>query len=110
MLVLTEISRMDFRSGIDLIFSVIKGFKWFFHRMKIQLMLVFLEAPFFVLHFSYYASMTSLMMLSVILLFMLIILLSYSLLKDMQQLKLLTEVESDQFANLQSTAFKITVL
>ena len=43
---------------------------------NIQLMLEFLRAPILDLHFSYYTSMTFLMMLSVILLSMLIILLS----------------------------------
>ena len=40
-------------------------------------MLVFLKAPFFVLYFSYYTLMKFLVMLSIILLFMLMILLSY---------------------------------
>ena len=61
------------------LFSVIDGFKWFlmrsFHK-NIQLMLEFLRPPFLVLHFSYYASITFLMMLFVILLSMLMILLS----------------------------------
>ena len=35
-------------------------------RKKIQLSLVFLKAPFLVLHFSYYASLTFLIMLSVV--------------------------------------------
>ena len=43
---------------------------------NIQLMLVFFKGLFLVLHFSYYTLMTFLMMLSVILLFMLMILLS----------------------------------
>ena len=43
---------------------------------NIQLMLEFLKTPFFVLHFSYYTLMTFLMMLSAILLFTLMILLS----------------------------------
>ena len=43
---------------------------------NIQLMLEFLKGPFLVLHFSYYKLMTFLMMLSVILLFLLMILLS----------------------------------
>ena len=45
-------------------------------RMVIQLMREFLKAPFLVLHFSYYTSMTFLMMLSVILQSVLMILLS----------------------------------
>ena len=52
---------------------------WFWignFQKNIQLMLEFLQAPFLVLHFSYYTSMAFLMMLSVILLSMLMILLS----------------------------------
>ena len=64
---------------VFLLFSVTDGFEWLWmgslHK-NIQLMLEFLEAPFLVLHFSYYTLMTFLMMLSVILLFMLMILLS----------------------------------
>ena len=45
-----------------------------FHK-NIHLMLEFLQAPFLVLHFSYYTSMTFLTMLSVIMLSMLMILL-----------------------------------
>ena len=59
------------------IFWVIDGFEWFwmasFHK-NIQLMLEFLKAAFVVLHFSYYALLTFLMMLSVILLSVLMIL------------------------------------
>ena len=44
--------------------------------MKIQLMLEFLKAPFFVINLSYYTSMAFLMMLSLPLLSMLMILLS----------------------------------
>ena len=70
---------------------------------NIQLMLEFLKAPFLVIHFSYYILMTSLIMLSVILLCMLMILLSF--LSDqafdlLQQLELASELESD----LQGTA------
>ena len=61
------------------VFSVINGFEWLWmgslHK-NIQLMLEFLKAPFFVLHFSYYKLMTFLMILSVILLSILMILLS----------------------------------
>ena len=47
-------------------------------------MLVFLKAPFFVLYFSYSTLMKFLMMLSIILLFMLMILLSnISVIKDL---------------------------
>ena len=62
-----------------LLFSVTDGFKWFWMAItykNIQVMLKFLKAPFFVLHFSYYTLMTFLIMLSVILLSMLMILLS----------------------------------
>ena len=65
---------------------------------NIQLMLVFLMAPFLVLHFSYYRLMTFLMMLSVILLSMLMILLyiQYDQAFDLwQQLELASELESD---------------
>ena len=63
-----------------------------------QLMLVFLKAPFLILHFSYYTFMTFLIMLSVTLLSMLMILL-YSKCDQAsdlwQQLELASEVESD---------------
>ena len=62
-----------------LLFSVIDGFKWFWKESlhnNIQLMLVFLEVPFLVLHFSCCMLMTFLVMLSVILLSLLMILLS----------------------------------
>ena len=62
-----------------LLFSVIDAFEWFWmeslHKI-IQLMLEFLKAPSLVLHFSCYALMIFVMMLSVILLSMLTILLS----------------------------------
>ena len=65
--------------ALFLLFSVIDGFEWFWmgslHK-NIQLMLEFLKGPLLVLHFSYYALMTFLMMLSVILLSRLMILLS----------------------------------
>ena len=61
-------------------------------------MLVFLKAPFLILHFSYYTLMTFLIMLSVILLSMLMILL-YSKCDQTsdlwKQLELTSEVESD---------------
>ena len=63
-----------------------------------QFMLVFLKAPFLILHFSYYTLMTFLIMLSVILLSMLMILL-YSKCDQTsdlwKQLELASEVESD---------------
>ena len=77
-----NLSLMEFQvrySALFLLFSVIDDFKWFWmeslHK-NFQLMLVFLKAPFLVLHFSYYTLMTFLMMLSVVLLSMLMILLS----------------------------------
>ena len=52
------------------LFSVTDGFKWCWvaslHK-NIQLMLESVRAPFYVLHFSYYTSVTFLMMLSMIL-------------------------------------------
>ena len=59
------------------LFSVKDCFKWFWTESvckNIQLMLVFIKALFLVLHFSYYALMTFLMSLSVILLSRLMIL------------------------------------
>ena len=56
--------------ALFLLFSVIRGFKWFWTRSlrnNIQLMLEFLKTPFFVTHFSYYTLMTFLMVLYVIL-------------------------------------------
>ena len=51
--------------GLFLLFSVIDDFKWFWieslHK-NIQLMLEFLKAPVWVLHFSYYTLMTFLVM------------------------------------------------
>ena len=58
-----------------LLFSVIDDFLRSPHK-NIQLMLEFLKALFLVLHFSYYTLMSVLMMLSVILPFMLMMLLS----------------------------------
>ena len=63
-----------------------------------QLMLEFLKAPFLVLHFSYYTLLTFLVMLSVILLSMRMILLSTlkcDQVSDLQQLQLVSELESD---------------
>ena len=77
---LTNISLMKFQVrylALFLLFSVIEGFEWFWMgslQKNIQLMLEFLNAPFLVLHFSYYTLMTFLMMLSVILLSILSIL------------------------------------
>ena len=77
-----NLSLMEFQVrylALFLLFSVIGSFRSFWmgnlHK-NIQLMLVFLKALFLVLHFSYYTLMTFLMMLSVILLYMLMILLS----------------------------------
>ena len=77
-----NLSQMEFHVRylpLFLLFSVIKGFDWFWMRSlhkNIQLMINFLKALFLVLHFSYWTLMTILMMLSVILLSMLMILLS----------------------------------
>ena len=78
----TNLSLMEFQVrylALFLLFLLIGGFGLFWmgnlHK-NIQLMLVFLKDLFLVLHFSYYALMTFLMMLSVILLSMLMILLS----------------------------------
>ena len=78
----TNLSLMEFQVrhlALFLLFSVIDGFEWFWmeslHK-NIQLMLEFLKGPFLVLHFSYYTSMTFLMMLSMIVLSILMILLS----------------------------------
>ena len=77
----TNLSHMEFQArylALFLLFSVIDGFEWFWigspHK-NIQLMLELLKAPYLVLHFSYYISMTFLRMLFVILLCMLMILL-----------------------------------
>ena len=74
----TNLSLMEFQVrylALFLLFSVIDDFEWFWmeslHK-NIQLMREFLKAPFLVLHFSYYTSMTFLMMLSLILPSMLI--------------------------------------
>ena len=100
----TNLSLMEFRarhSALFLLFSVIDDFEWFWmeslHK-NIQLMRDFLKAPFLVLHFSYYTSMTFLMMLSVILPFILMILLCSKCdqASDLwQQLELASELESD---------------
>ena len=63
------------------LFSVIDGFEWFCMgsiRKNIQLTLVFLKAPFWVLHFPFCMAITFLMKLSIILLSMLMMLLSTS--------------------------------
>ena len=77
----TNLGLMEFQVkylALFLIFSVIGGSEWFWmgslHK-NIQLMLVFLKAPFLVLHCSY-TLMTFLMMLPVILLSMLMLLFS----------------------------------
>ena len=78
----TNLSLMEFQVrylALSLLFSVSDYFKWFWvgslHK-NIQLMLEFLEAPFLLLHFSYFRLIAFLMMLHVILLSMLMILLS----------------------------------
>ena len=78
----TNLSLMEFQfRTLTLLhyFSVIDSFGWFWvgslHK-NIQIMLEFLMAPFFVLHFSYNILMTFLMMLSAIFLSMLMVLLS----------------------------------
>ena len=78
---LQKLSLMEFQVRylvLFFLFSVIDGFEWFWmgslHK-NIQLMLEFLKAPFLVLHFSFYALMTFLM-LSAILLSMLMMILS----------------------------------
>ena len=77
-----NVSLMEFQVrylALFLLFLIIAGFGSFWmgnlHK-NIQLMLVFLEGLFLVLHFFYYTLMTFLMMLSVILLSVLMILLS----------------------------------
>ena len=65
--------------ALSLLFSIIGSFRWLWissDQKNIQLMLEFLKAPFLVLYFSCYTSMTLLIMLSVILLSILMILLS----------------------------------
>ena len=78
-----NLSLMEFQVrylALFLPFSVIDNFKWFWmeslHK-NIQLMQELLKAPFLVLHFSYYTLMIFLTMLSVIMLSMLMILLSF---------------------------------
>ena len=78
----TNLSLMEFQVrylALFLLFSVIDCFVWFWtgsFDKNIQLMLEFLNGPFFALHFSYYILMTFLTMLSVILLSVLMILVS----------------------------------
>ena len=69
-------------------------------QKNIQFMLEFLKAQFWVQHFSFFTSMTFLIMLSVILLFILLILLpTLSVIKHLifglQQQDLASELESD---------------
>ena len=65
---LTNLSLMEFQVRylvLLLLFSVIDGFKWLWMESldrNLQLMLEFLKAPFFVIHFSYYTLMTFLTM------------------------------------------------
>ena len=65
--------------GLILSFLSKDGFRWFWmgslHK-NIQLLLEFIKAPFFVQHFSYYALMNYLMMLSALVLPVLMILLT----------------------------------
>ena len=75
----SNISLMEFQVrylALFLLFSIIDNFEWFWmenlHR-KIESMLEFLKAPFFILGFSYYTLKTFLMMLYVILLDILMI-------------------------------------
>ena len=78
----TDLSLTEFQVrylALQLLFSSIDGFEWFWMgslHMNIQLMLEFLKVLFFVVHFSYYTLMTFLMMLSLILLSVLMLLLS----------------------------------
>ena len=78
----TNVSLMEFQVryfALSLHFLVIEGFEWFSMESlhtNIQLILEFLKAPFFVLHFSCNTLMIFLMMLSVILWSMLMIILS----------------------------------
>ena len=76
----TNLSLIEFQVryfALFLPFSVIDNFKWFWMgnlHNNIQLMLEFLKAPFLVLNFFYYTSMTFPTMLSVLLLSRLMIL------------------------------------
>ena len=100
----TNLSLMEFQArylALFLLYSVVDGFEWFWmgnlHK-NIQLMLVFLKAPFLVLHIFYYTLMTFLVILSVILLSLLMILLycKCDQASDLwQQLELASELESD---------------
>ena len=101
----TDLGLMEFQTrylALFLVFSVIDSFEWLWigslHK-NIQLMSEFLKSPFLVLHFSYYTSVTFLMMLSVIWTFMLMILLSISKCDQesdlWKQLELASELESD---------------
>ena len=77
----TNISLMECQVRYLVLFLlglVIDGFEWFWMGSlckNIQLMLLFLKAPYLVVHFSYYTLMIFLIMLSVVLLSMMVILL-----------------------------------
>ena len=77
----TNISLMECQVRYLVLFLlglVIDGFEWFWMGSlckNIQLMLLFLKAPYLVIHFSYYTLMIFLIMLSVVLLSMMVILL-----------------------------------
>ena len=81
LVVVANLSLMEFQDRylyLFILFSVIDGIECFWMgnlRKNIQLMLKFLKDAFLVLHFSYYTLMT-LLKLSEILIFMLMILLS----------------------------------
>ena len=106
----TNLSLMEFQViylASFLLFSVIEGFEWFWmeslHK-NIQLLLEFLKGPFLLLHFSCCKLMTFLMMLSVILLYMLMILLSIlSVIRYLicgNNLNLASEIESTKNCGL----------
>ena len=82
LVIFTNVILMEFQDRHLLLFclsSTIYSFQWFWMgilQKNIQLMSVLFKAPFLVLDFSYYALITFLMMLSVILPTMLMILLS----------------------------------
>ena len=101
----TNVNLMEFQVGylaLFFLFSVIDSSEWFWieslHKNN-QLMLEFHKGPFLVLHFFCCILRTFLMMLSVKLLYMLMILLSYckcDLASEVwQQLELASELESD---------------
>ena len=83
MVFFTNLGLMEFQVryylALFLFFSVMDSFRWFWMeslQKNIQLMLLFLKAPYLVVHFSYYTLMTFLIILSVLLLSMMVILLS----------------------------------